>query len=84
MLFISLVAFASSRRQEEKQLREQREWLQVTLSSIGDAVIATDINGSIKFINPTAETLTGWTSDQAVNKSLEEVFQIINGRLVKR
>lgn len=78
LLFISLVVFASSRRKAEKLLREQREWLKVSLSSIGDAVIATDINGSVQFINPTAENLTGWKADQAVNKPLEEVFQIIN------
>lgn len=76
-LFVSLVLFASSRRHAEKQLREQREWLRVSLKSIGDAVIATDIKGSINFINPTAEALTGWTLSEAVNKPLEEVFRII-------
>lgn len=78
VLFGCLVLFASSRRGAEKRLREQREWLQVSLSSIGDAVIATDINGSINFINPTAEALTGWTTRQAAHKSLKEVFNIVN------
>lgn len=78
ILFGSLVIFASSRRKAEKRLREQRELLQVTLSSIGDAVIATDINGKINFINPTAEALTGWTMADAANKSLEQIFQIVN------
>lgn len=78
ILFVSLVLFVSSRRNAEKLLREQREWLQVTLSSIGDAVIATDVNGIINFINPTAEAITGWTLEQAAKRPLDEVFRIIN------
>ncbi|MDQ1610728.1 MAG: hypothetical protein QOG00_659 [Pyrinomonadaceae bacterium] len=78
VLFVSLVLFASSRRGAEKRLREQREWLQVSLSSIGDAVIATDIKGSINFINPTAEALTGWTTRSGAGRPLGEVFNIVN------
>jgi PAS domain S-box-containing protein len=77
-LFISLVLFASARREAEKRLREQRELLKVTLSSIGDAVIATDINGIVNFVNPVAETLTGWRMSEAAGKPLHEVFQIVN------
>ena len=78
ILFISLVLFASARKSAEKRLLEQRELLQVTLSSIGDAVIATDIDGKISFLNPTAEILTGWKMADAVGKPLEEVFRIVN------
>lgn len=78
VLFMSLVFFASSRREVEQKLREQREWLRVTLSSIGDAVIATDIKGSINFINQTAEALTGWTTAQAVGKPLDKVFRVLD------
>lgn len=78
LLFVSLVLFASSRRRAEHTLRQQREWLRVALSSIGDAVIATDVKGSVNFINPTAEALTGWRLADAANKRLEEVFRIIN------
>ncbi|HEX8263981.1 MAG TPA: ATP-binding protein [Pyrinomonadaceae bacterium] len=78
VLFVTLVLFASSRRQAEKHLREQREWLRVSLASIGDAVIATDVNGCVNFINPTAETLTGWSSAEAEKKSFDGVFKIIN------
>ena len=42
-------------------LYEQRQWLQVTLSSIGDAVITTDAEGGVTFLNPVAQSLTGWT-----------------------
>ena len=78
ILFGGVVLFASSRRNAEKKLREQRELLQVTLESIGDAVIATDINGKINFINPTAEKMTGWTIEEAEGRALEEVFRIVN------
>jgi PAS domain S-box-containing protein len=78
VLFTSVVWFASSRRKAEQELRHQREWLHVSLSSIGDAVIATDVNGSVNFINPTAEALTGWPMSQALNQPLDAIFQIIN------
>jgi PAS domain S-box-containing protein len=78
LLFLSLVLFVSSRRNAQRRLQEQSEQLRVSLASIGDAVIATDINGLITFMNPTAEALTGWTGEQAANKPLAEVFHIIN------
>ena len=68
-------------RSEPKQpetLHEQREWLRVTLSSIGDAVITTDTKGSVTYLNPVAESLTGWTQEEAAGIPLEVVFKIIN------
>ncbi|KAB8142662.1 PAS domain S-box protein [Chloroflexia bacterium SDU3-3] len=62
----------------EQELYTQREWLQSTLASIGDAVIATDARGNISFINPVAEALTGWTGDAALGKPLRDVFTIVN------
>ena len=61
-----------------KKLYESREDLKITLNSIGDAVIATDINTRITLMNPIAEELTGWTMDEAKGKPLDEVFPIIN------
>jgi PAS domain S-box-containing protein len=78
LLFASVVWFASSRRKAERRLRQQSEWLQVTLSSIGEAVIATDADGSINFINPAGEALTGWTTSEAANKPLGEVFHVLD------
>ena len=76
-----LVEEAAARRvaeQDARLIREQREWLHVTLASIGDAVIATDGEGLVKFLNPVAEGLTGWTQGEAVGRPLEEVFVILN------
>ena len=58
----------------------QRELLHVTLSSIGDAVIATDEQGRISFLNSTAEQLLAWTNKDASTRTLKEVFHIINER----
>jgi PAS domain S-box-containing protein len=66
------------RRRAEEQAHEQHERLRVTLSSIGDAVITTDAEGYITFLNPVAEALTGWTQDEARGRPLEEVFRIIS------
>src|SRR5262245_18360400 len=54
------------------------EWWRVTLSSIGDGVIVTEATAKISFMNPVAETLTGWTDADANQKPLEEVFRIFN------
>jgi PAS domain S-box-containing protein len=65
-------------QQPEEKLHEQREWLRVTLSSIGDAVITTDTHGDVTFLNPVAENLTGWPLAEAIGQPLERIFQIIN------
>lgn len=61
-----------------KELTEQKESLSITLSSIGDAVIATDSLGRITRMNFIAEKLTGWTLSEALGKPLVEVFRIIS------
>jgi PAS domain S-box-containing protein len=68
----------SESEQQAEALQEQREWLRVTLSSIGDAVITTDIKGCVTFLNPVAQSLTGWTQEGAAGVPLESVFQIVN------
>jgi PAS domain S-box-containing protein len=60
------------------EIERHREQLQVTLASIGDAVIVADEQGRVTFLNPVAEVLTGWQAEEAQGKPLEEVFQIIN------
>ena len=58
--------------------QEREEWLATTVGSIGDGVIATDHRGLVLFMNPVAQTLTGWTQQEAKGRPLEEVFRIIN------
>ena len=65
-------------RLADEAFLEQRNWLRVTLSCIGDAVITTDAEGRVTFLNPVAESLTGWTHRDAVGQSLDDVFHIIN------
>jgi PAS domain S-box-containing protein len=60
------------------ELQQQREWFEVTLASIGDAVITTDLDARITYLNPVAETMTGWTTRDASGKPLQDVFQIVN------
>ncbi|MCG6156631.1 PAS domain S-box protein [Rubinisphaera margarita] len=61
-----------------RQERQQAELLRVTLSSIGDAVIATDPHGLVTNMNIVAEELTGWPLDEAIGQPLETVFRIVN------
>jgi PAS domain S-box-containing protein len=68
----------TGRKLTELALAEEKELLRVTLRSIGDGVITTDIEGKIQIINNVAEELTGWTQKEAENKPLMEIFNIIN------
>jgi len=72
------IELALYKHEADRKVREQREWLRVTLTSIGDAVIATDEAGLITFINPVAESLTGWKQDEAIGQPVQEVFRIVN------
>src|SRR5436853_5877040 len=69
-----------ARQRAEEALRKQSEWLRITLSSIGDAVISTDAAGRVTFVNTVAETLTGWSLAEAIGRPLLEVFHIVNER----
>ncbi|NOZ48463.1 MAG: PAS domain S-box protein [Chloroflexi bacterium] len=61
-----------------RELAESKERLEVTLRSIGDAVISTDIQGNVILMNPIAEGLTGWSEAEAMGRPLGEIFPIIN------
>jgi len=70
----STIEMALFKHELDRQLRESQEWLSVTLNSIGDALIATDKQGFVKFMNPVAQSLTGWREDEAKGRPLKEVF----------
>lgn len=67
-------------REAEQQVREQEAWLRTVMSSIGDAVITTDLEGRVTSINPVAQGIVGWIEEEAQGRPLMEVFQIINGQ----
>ncbi|MGN6734685.1 MAG: PAS domain S-box protein, partial [Candidatus Binatia bacterium] len=82
-LFICLLAeslhgAARQARENEIKERQQREQYRVTLASIGDAVITTDKEGRVSFMNSAAQALTGWCFPDAVDKPLHEIFKVLN------
>src|SRR5438132_1247623 len=70
---------AIERKAVEDALYVEKERAVVTLNSIGDAVLCTDISGNITYLNLVAESMTGWPREEAIGKPLVEVFQIIDG-----
>jgi diguanylate cyclase (GGDEF)-like protein/PAS domain S-box-containing protein len=81
---IGMVHSAIARKSREGILFCDKERAQVTLNSIGDAVLSTDANWHITFLNPVAEKLTGWTSAEASGRQLTEVFQVIDATTRER
>ena len=71
------------REKHAGQLKEREEWFRVTLTSVGEAVIATDELGKVTFLNPLAERLTGVSTAEAVGKMIQEVFPIFNEYTLK-
>ena len=69
---------AIDRKAAEDVLFLERERAQVTLDSIGDGVLSTDIAGNVAYLNSVAERMTGWTSEEARGRSLGEVLRIVN------
>ncbi len=74
----TIIEMALYKARMEKKLRDREEWFSTTLKSIGDAVIATDSEGKVVLLNPVAEGLTGWDTEEARGRPVEEVFHIIN------
>ena len=68
----------TAHKQAAAALVQQRDWLDVTLASIGDAVITTDTSGAITFLNRAAEVLTGWTKEAALGRSINDVLHIVH------
>src|SRR5262249_18571992 len=72
------IEMALYKHQAEGRLRASEHRYAVTLGSIGDAVIATDPQARVAFMNPVAEALTGWPLSEAAGRPLVEVFPIFN------
>jgi len=73
-----LGAEVARRLSAEREVTKERELLEVTLASIGDAVITTDITAHVTFMNRVAEALTGWPLREALGRRIDEVFRIVN------
>jgi diguanylate cyclase (GGDEF)-like protein/PAS domain S-box-containing protein len=71
---------AISRKGAEDALFAEKERAQVTLNSIGDAVLSTDMSGNVTYLNVVAERMTGWPSADAVGRPLTEIFQVVDAK----
>ncbi len=80
----STVEMALYKHETERKLKENESWLSTILRSIGDAVVVTDAEGSIQFMNNVACNLTGWKLEQATGKPLVDIFNIVNEKTRKR
>lgn len=76
--YIGTILDITDRKELEKSLEGEKEKLRITIASIGDGVISTDLNGNVTMMNKVTEELTGWTQEEAVGRHIEEVFNIIN------
>ena len=65
----------TERKLYEEALFREKESAQITLQSIGDGVITTDAEARVQYLNPVAEELTGWRLDDAVGRSIDEIFR---------
>lgn len=71
---------SASRREGESALEDERAWARVALNAVGDAVVTTDLQGRITYMNRMAETLTGWSEPEAVGKPLSLVLHLVDGK----
>lgn len=70
------IEIALAKYRMDRQLKQSEKWLSTVLKSIGDAVIASDANRCVTFMNPVAEALTGWRQEDVLGRDVEEIFQI--------
>ncbi len=73
-----IIGIGEAMRRARQRARENGELMRVTLGSIGDAVIATDTNDRVTYLNPVAESLTGWSPAEALHRPIAEIFRIID------
>ena len=75
LYFVSQVQDITDRKLAEERLFKEHELSEVTLRSIADGVITTDVDGRVTYLNPVAETLTGWSIEDACGQSIEAVYE---------
>jgi hypothetical protein len=73
----AIIEMALHRHSLERKVKEREQWLSTTLNSIADAVITTNEQGNITYLNPAAEKLTGWSNAEAVGLELKDIFNIV-------
>ncbi len=73
-----LIAAKEALERKSLELEQQREFFRVTLASIADAVITTDIAAKVTYINPVAKAMTGWESEDAIGQDLDSLFNVVN------
>ncbi len=77
--FLMLITDITQRKMAEQAESDEKERFRITLNSIGDAVIATDLLGLVTFMNPIAETMTGWVAMEAIGQPIEQVMPLRDG-----
>ena len=77
-IIVNLIRDVSKRKEAEAQVWLAKERAQVTLKSIGDGVITTDVRARVDYVNPVAEDLTGWSNTEALGFPLEQIFNIVD------
>lgn len=75
---LTAIETAIYKHQMEQRLKQNEQWLSTLLKSMAEAVIATDEQGRIKFMNPLAETLTGWSQAEVLGRDVAQVFHILS------
>ena len=74
----STIQIALSRHDADCRVQEKEKWLETTLRCIADAVIAADSAGCVKFINPAAEEMTGWSRTEAIGRDILDVYRALD------
>jgi PAS domain S-box-containing protein len=75
-IYVAMIRDVTEQKRFERELAAEKESLAVTLRSIGDGVVTTDVQGKVTMINHAAETLTGWDSSEAIGQPLKSVFKV--------
>jgi diguanylate cyclase (GGDEF)-like protein/PAS domain S-box-containing protein len=75
---LGIIWDVTQKKQDEITIAQQKELAEVTLGSIGDAVITTDDNGKTQYLNRVAEQLTGWSLDHAKGRDIEAIFKVVD------